>query len=532
MAKIKDKLYSIPFEIYCGLLGLLFLLLIFSVQNVNPLNLNWVLNGGGDNFQHYIGWRFYRDANWTRYLFFMQNLNYPVGSSVIVTDSNPLFSFLFKLLRDFLPKDFQFNGIWIAACYMLSGYFSGLIGKTLLLSGWQTLLLTGFVLLNPVVIQRVAIHDTLAGHWLILAGIYLITQKGQRHTSFCWGLLILLTMLIHIYFLPMILFLLGLQPILQFNGSYRNALVLLLIAGIVIVSGYFLIGYQFVEPSGGSYGDLSMNLNAFINPDGNSSLLMDRPTLPLQYEGFNYFGLGLILLTISGIALAISSSTKRSFFVALYSLLFLGFAVSNVAVWDQTVLARVPLPQKLTEILSTFRSSGRFGWPFYYLTLTLSIKMVADFAKKSNNKTRFAANILLILFFFVQLIDLAPSFAGYSQRFRSAKSELPALSASAWTELFNRVSHIAVTDGDAKLTDAFMLLAADQQLTFSGADDARKIRPVFGGDSIPVEELIQINALQPDTLYILLNEKATALAEEKVPDKVFELDGIKIILVE
>ena len=39
-----------------------------------------------------------------------------------------------------------------------------------------------------------------------------------------------------------------------------------------------------------------MNLNAFINPDGNSSLLSDRPTFPLQYEGFNYWGLGLICL--------------------------------------------------------------------------------------------------------------------------------------------------------------------------------------------------------------------------------------------
>lgn len=532
MIRIKDKLYRIPIEIYCSLLGLVFILLIFSVQNVNPLNLNWVLNGGGDNFQHYIGWRFYRDASWTRYLFFIQNLNYPVGSSVIVTDSNPLFSFLFKLLRDFLPKAFQFNGIWIASCYALSGYFSGLIGKNLLLNRWQTILLAGFVLFNPVVIQRVAIHDTLAGHWLILAGIYLITKKEHNHDPLWWGLLILLTMLIHIYFLPMILFLLGLQLILQFNGSLRKALITLVVAGIVITGGYFLIGYQFIEPSGGSYGELSMNLNAFINPDGSSSLLADRPTLPLQYEGFNYFGLGLILLTIAGIALGIPLLSKRSLFILLYSLLFLGFAVSNVIVWDQTVLARIPLSEKLTEILSTFRSSGRFGWPFFYLTLVFSIKKISDFARKSNIKTRLALNILLIILFCVQLVDLAPCFADYSQRFRSAKNEAPVLSTSAWTALFDKVSHVVVTDGDAKLTDAFMLIAADHQLTFSGADDARKIKPIFGGALIPVEELIQIDALQPDTLYILLNEKAIALAEEKVPDMISELDGIKRILIE
>ncbi len=44
----------------CTILGLLFILVIFGAKNINPLNTDWVRFGGGDNFQHYIGWRFFR----------------------------------------------------------------------------------------------------------------------------------------------------------------------------------------------------------------------------------------------------------------------------------------------------------------------------------------------------------------------------------------------------------------------------------------------------------------------------------------
>ena len=135
--------------------GFIFVLLVFSPGNIDPSNTDWVVNGGGDNLQHYLGWRFFRSSPWTRYVLFMRNWNYPVGSSVIVTDSNPLFCIIFKLLDSILPSHFQFNGIWILVSYLLLAFFAGLIGWRLshhfLLTLKMIIILSGvpIMLLSP-----------------------------------------------------------------------------------------------------------------------------------------------------------------------------------------------------------------------------------------------------------------------------------------------------------------------------------------------------------------------------------------------
>ena len=185
--------------------ALIFVLVVFGPANIDPLNTDWVTTGGGDNLQHYIGWRFFRNAPWSRQLLFDQELNYPVGTSVIVTDSNPLFCLVFKLLRSVLPAEFQFNGIWILSCYLLLAFFAVLILRQL--SARPVICVLGAMLavLNPVVLQRALIHDNLCAHWLILAAILLFLNRAQyRRNAVGWALLVLVTLLIHFYFIPMI----------------------------------------------------------------------------------------------------------------------------------------------------------------------------------------------------------------------------------------------------------------------------------------------------------------------------------------
>lgn len=531
MSALIKKFQRIPIEIYSALIGLIFILVIFGAKNVDPLNTDWVLYGGGDNFQHYIGWRFFREANWTRFFLFMPNLNYPVGSSVIVTDSNPLFSLFFKLFRGILPKVFQFNGLWLLSCYALIGFFSGLIGKKLNLNNWQTLVFTGFALLNPVVIQRAAIHDTLAGHWLMLAAIWLVLKPDWKFNPAGWGFLCLLAMLIHIYFLPMILFLFGIQTILSCRTHLRQNLLTGLICVIVILLGYFGLGYQYIKPSGGSYGELSMNLNAFINPDGASALIGNRLTFPLQYEGFNYFGLGLLLLLIVGAFPGLFQSPKHTFFLTIYSLVFLLFALSNVVTWDKKVILTIHLPAVAEKILSTFRSSGRFAWPFYYLALVFAMSSLQQFSMKfSPNRKKVISGIILGLFM-LQVLDLTPWFLAYYDRFHTPPARSSILSVSDWSDLIGQTAHVAVSDGDASLIDKFALLAVNQSKTFNSGANARSIKPVFGGDNLPIEFLLAQDMLPTDTLYILLNDSAAALAEGKYPNQVSELGNIKYLLV-
>ena len=169
--KMDDNKKHILSMISAGVFALIFILLIFSPQNVDPLNTDWVTNGGGDNLQHYLGWRFFRNSPWTRYLLFMRNLDAPVGTSVIVTDSNPLCCLIFKLFRNLLPESFQFNGIWIISSYILLGVFAAAVIWCLTHSVMLSFAGVIIAVVNPVVLQRSLIHENLTAHWLILAGI-------------------------------------------------------------------------------------------------------------------------------------------------------------------------------------------------------------------------------------------------------------------------------------------------------------------------------------------------------------------------
>ena len=149
------------------LFTLMFVLLVFTAANIDPVNTQWVTEGGGDYLQHYLGWRFYRESPWTRHFLFMQNWNYPVGTSVIVTDSNPLFCLFFKLFDKVLPDVFQFNGIWILTSFLLNALFASLILTQITHNPWAVFAGTVIAVLNPVVLQRALIHDTLTAHFIL-----------------------------------------------------------------------------------------------------------------------------------------------------------------------------------------------------------------------------------------------------------------------------------------------------------------------------------------------------------------------------
>lgn len=81
-----------------------------------------------------------------------------------------------------------------------------------------------------------------------------------------------------------------------------------------------------------------------------------------EYEGYNYFGLGLLLLIVINLIfgkLDIYSSIRRNF--ALFAFLVTCFfiALSNIpAIGENEFL--IPLPDFILKICSVFRASGRF----------------------------------------------------------------------------------------------------------------------------------------------------------------------------
>ena len=105
----------------CILMSLIFFYFQYGISILNPVNLYWFLD---DPYQSFIGWSFYRNADFFTYpLFKNYALGMDVGSTIIYTDSLPLMAILFKPFSKFLPVDFQYLGMWILICYILTAYF-------------------------------------------------------------------------------------------------------------------------------------------------------------------------------------------------------------------------------------------------------------------------------------------------------------------------------------------------------------------------------------------------------------------------
>lgn len=155
-----DKLYFLM----AAVLGAVVFALLYGTHILNPAYDAWLLSQG-DLTQHYLGWCFYRRGNWTFPIGLTDQLAYPSYSSVIFTDSIPLFAVFFKLLSPILPDTFQYFGWWGILSFMLQGYFSVKILRTLRVGKFCSMAGSIFFILSPTVIEKMFRHTALGGHW-------------------------------------------------------------------------------------------------------------------------------------------------------------------------------------------------------------------------------------------------------------------------------------------------------------------------------------------------------------------------------
>jgi hypothetical protein len=129
------------------------------------------------------------------------------------------------------------------------------------------------------------------------------------------------------------------------------------------------------------YGYYRMNLLSVVDPSGWSYLLPDIPQGSGDYEGFNYLGLGVILLLICAVPPALSGRLRLRARIARHPtliLLFLGltaFALTN-NVGIGSLNLNFPIPESMTEAAGVFRSSGRMFWPVFYAIVIFAIAAV------------------------------------------------------------------------------------------------------------------------------------------------------------
>ena len=377
--------FSIALPLLMGL-GLFILVVGFGI--LNPRNVGWLL-ADFDMTLEYLGWAFYRYSPWTFPIGMNPNFGLDISSSIIFSNSLPIFAPIFKVFNPLLGEPFQFWGIWILLCFLLQAWIAWKLIGLMTSNNLLRFFASGLLAFSPSMLFQIGFHNSTVGHFPILAALYLIFRPQQTRRLWWWTLLLPCTLLIHPYTFAMILALwiadlldrLFIQHEMRIKQVAKE--ILLVLSTTILLAwqmGYFMS----VSPGETGFGTYRMNLLALFDSSGfdsqNWSYLFSLPQVRAKnnYEGFSYLGLGMILILLLALPVAvkhlgqIKQLSRRFIFVLLCLLSLTVFALSNqiaIGSWSFTV----PLSPTLFSIASILRASGRMFWPVIYVISLASI---------------------------------------------------------------------------------------------------------------------------------------------------------------
>lgn len=395
------------------LLGYIFLSLSMPEGFIQGTSSYWC-SQHDDITQYIAGFNAYFSENWHFPLWTIEAFNYPIGTRSTFVDIIPLYAFFLKL---FVPASaFPFNpfGYWVGFCFMAQAFAAWLILKELKNNSWAVLLtLTLFLLFFPALLARIG-HISLMSHFIILMAFVLYIRSATNpFQPLGWTVLLSLAFYTNIYLFTMALtiFFATLLGSLK-TLPLKNQLIQFLIPLFILFASSWLT--IFPLPKGGfaqdfGWGYYSMNLLAPFH--GSAFFKIPNAEMPGQYEGFNYLGLGVLLLFVY--ALYLQRQKERDFwkkhrYIVLALTLFTLYAFSSRIYLGSFKLISFSYPHFMDTLVHQFRASGRFFWPVGYAIMIFSVLMVA----KHGNKYKY---IVLILALFLQIADLKERYALFKQ---------------------------------------------------------------------------------------------------------------------
>ena len=538
--------------LYPIFIGVIAFLVIAGPRFLDPTNVAWLV--GGDPLQHYLGWAFYRNGPWTWPVGLSPLYGMEFSNSIVFTDSIPLLAIPFKAISQFLPQPFQYLGIWVLLCFVLQAYFAfrliGLITNSLAIQCLGSILF----LFSPPLIFRLSLHESLMGHFFILAALYLnlkpandeISNKKINLHSIAWIFLLAVAIMVHFYLVVMVFALwiadLLKRAFLQKSTSFSAALIEIVTALLVMALVAWQVGYFAIESASGTtrgFGDFRTNLLALFNSRGWSYWL--RP-IPLRDsveaatgEGFQYLGAGSLLLLLGTVFAVITGKIQflGTIRLAFKNYLFLLFVLITLALisfsnyvgfgpWN----VRIPLPDFLLSILSIVRSSSRLFWPMYY-TILLMITYVLIKAYSSRS--------VMILFATAAVLQVVDTSAGwlpirekvsliFSSQFKT-KLQNP-----FWKNAGRHYQNI-VTTGGQENWEEFGIYASENQMSTNIAHIARVDYKKSEQSFSKVNQQLHQGPLDLKTLYVFQDWKNSPDQIQYDPQKdlLARINGVNLL---
>jgi hypothetical protein len=380
---------------------------------------------------HYLGWAFYKNEPWHFPFGKVTGYNYPVGTNVGFTDSIPLLAIFFKLFSPLLSSDFQYFGIWLFLCHLLTAYFTILLFRLFKVNWLVTLAAVIFIAFNPVLVYR-GMHPALCGQWLLIASIYVYFLNPQQTSTNkilrYQFILLMLSALINPYLCWMVLgFTLAtpvklcfIDKVIEKRKFFSYLAISIFATGLL----WYLVGFiDFSQKEdlgiSGAYGLYSMNLNSLFNSGGYSLLMPQLKQVSWhQYEGYMYLGLGMMILIAglifyysfilmrSGISKKKTNTAARYKNADIVPLIFvaIGYAILSIALvftFNDKVLFRIPAPSFFIRLEEIFRACARFFWVPYYLILLFTIIGISKIRLRP-----LITSVFIVLALVIQLYDI------------------------------------------------------------------------------------------------------------------------------
>jgi len=534
--------------LYPLLLAAIAFFIVVGFEPLNPVNAGWIL-GRLDPTQHYLGWLFYRNSEWTFPIGLNPLFGQDLSSSIVYSDSIPLLAIPFKLLGPILPERFHYFGLWIFTCFLLQAWLAwkilGLYSKSISLR----LLGCGLFVFFPPMLWRINTpaggHSALVGHFLILWALYLILRPTNKRRALLWALLLSLSVLTHFYIFAIVALLwladLANHLLVQRDVSNKKGLqeILLGLLCVLLLAwqvGYFAISVSLNNDRG--YGFYGMNIFGLFDTQGWSYILESRTNPSSWGEGFAYLGLGAI---VAGFAALISLFNRsngnidclKSFFkhhryLSALIIFLTVFAISNrVGIGDFSFT--YPLPEWILRMADALRSSARLFWPVHYLLMiAIFIAIVRAFSHK-------IALAILGVCFLIQTADTSKGWLVNRQQLAHYHSEdmyIQKLSNSFWSKAPSQYHHLTLVPSINRPSnwENFSIYAAGHGLTTNAVHMARIDLAKQVKSNVRLNKQIDSGTFDTDTLYVVENRFViAALATAPQNTAIAKIDTFNVI---
>ena len=492
---------------------------------LDPRRASWLLSHH-DTATTWLGWQFFRQAPLAQWpLGANPAYGLEIGSSVVYSDSIPLLALAFKPFGALLPAQFQYIGLWLLACFVLQAVFAYRLLRCFSDHQWSCWLGAAFFLAAPAWLFRLWGHFALFGQWVVLAALYL--YFSPRFAPSRWVALLCAASLIHFYLLAMAGFV-WLADLWQ----RRARAVHLLPAptatlAVMWLAGYFVIGGAASALPG--FGTFRMNLLAPLDADGLwSRALPDLPSAYGEFEGFNYLGLGLLLL--APVALYQRPAIRRRQIVPLLAacIILTVLALSNRIALGRLELFSYDLPGLLRPYADLLRGSGRLFWPVYYLAcVAILVAVFRAFTPR-------VALAVCAVALGIQLADSSRALVRTGERLTGAAWRSP-LQSPIWEEAARRYRRVIYVLPPPSSEYASFLpwaaFAAEHGMAVNFGYFARVDAEKALAASQALEAAVRAGQLDPDSLYVFENGPLWRLASARrgAADLVGEIDGYRVI---